>query len=632
MSGSDSTPSHLSDIQESSCMSDIQEDSCMSDVASASCKNWQPSTSPAPGGNKIPYIIAFVAIILVTSVTLIVFHSVLGYQHLTERTLSLQRSNAEKFRKYECDKRLCNSKECVSMASRIMQLMNTDIDPCIDFYEYSCGGYAKSIDVPNGHTPEMETRLNLMFDIRKVMEISSNNNESQTTRKMKEFYQSCMNSEQRSIQQKLSLDRWFSEIELALDGFHSEYEMESATHRSWNALVSRLEEYQIHTIVKPYFKSSRRSPIEKIEIDCTIPFFAPKVYLNATADDNYYLLSLYKNYIKDALKLLPMKDATKRGKFSEDVIKIETDVATAIKNSEVPPNPMITSENTLLLKDLWRTIIGDAIQEIEVQSICKYDLDSILTTLRNAEPEKATNYVIWRMLSQIIPYLGSDYRKLYLRHMSELPGRGNAFESKWQECSDLIRDEFGLAAFKALLDSGFFDVRLIQETKDAFLEVKKNFLLTFQSIEWARGIIKKLFLEKIQKMKIDLSIPDTITQPNVLDDAFRDLELEDNFLLSVMNVKKFKTRYFFTRLWYGNSENAVSKISLEDNPLSGTSRYDYAKNTVHIGIGLLYPPVFLYSGNIPKYLQFGEYSLLAREMTHAFDATGKKQMSFNYGW
>ncbi|CAL1286734.1 unnamed protein product [Larinioides sclopetarius] len=426
----------------------------------------QPSTSPAPGDSKVPYIIALVAIILVTSITLIVFHSVLGYERLTERTLALQRSNAEKFRNYDCDKKLCNSKECVSIASRILQLMNPDIDPCIDFYEYSCGGYAKSIDVPYGHsayTPDVETHLNVLFDIRKVMEIPPNNNESQATRKMKEFYHSCINSEQRNTQQKLSLDSWFSEIELTLDGFHSEYEMESATQRSWEALVSRLEEYRIHTIVKPHFKSSRSSPIEKIEIDCTIPFFDPKVYLNATADDNSYLLSLYKNYIKDSLKLLPMKDATKREKFLEDVIQIETDIATAITNSEVSPNPVITSENTLLLKDLWRTMIGDAIQEIEVQSLCKYDLDSILTTLRNADPEKATNYVTWRMLSQIIPYLGSDYRKLYLRHMSELPGRGNAFELKWQECSDLIREEFGLAAFKTLLDSGFIDVRLIQE-------------------------------------------------------------------------------------------------------------------------------------------------------------------------
>ncbi|XP_055934259.1 endothelin-converting enzyme 2-like [Argiope bruennichi] len=503
--------------------------------------------------------------------------------------------------------------------------MNVDVDPCEDFYEYSCGGYAKSIDVPSSlsiFNPSVETRLNIIFDIKKVMESPSDRNDSQTTRKMKELYRFCMNSEQRNIQQKLSLERWFSEIELKLDGFHTEYEIESATHISWKTLVSRLEEYQIHTIVKPRFKSSANTPIEKIEIDCAIPFFDPKVYLNITSNDNSYLLSLYKNYIKDALTLLPMKDAAKRRKFLDDVIQIETDVATAIKNTEDPPNPTISSENTLLLKDLWRTIIGDAIQEVEVQSVCKYNLDSILSTLNNADPEKVTSYVTWRMLSQLIPYLGNEYRKLYLRHVSELPGRGTAFKSLWQECSDLIRNELGLAAFKALVDADFFNIRQIQETKDAFLEVKKNFLLTFQSIEWARGIIKKLFLEKVQRMKINLGIPDTITQPNILDDVFRDLEFEDNFLLSVTNLKKFKTRYFFTRLWYGNSENAPSKISLEENPLSGTSSYDYITNTVRIDIGLLYPPLFLYSGNIPKYFQFGEYSLLASQMTHAFDTIG----------
>ncbi|GFT42351.1 neprilysin-1, partial [Nephila pilipes] len=358
------------------------------------------------------------------------------------------------------------------------------------------------------------------------------------------------------------------------------------------------------------------------EIDCIVPFLHPKVYLNSSSNNKDYVLSLYKNMIDNALKLL-IKDTTERKKFIADVIEVETDISIAIRDSEEFQSPMISSENVQLLKDLWRTIVGEAIQEVEIVSVCKYDLESILTSLSNAQPKKAANYIIWRMISQLMKFLGNDYRDLHLHYMSRLADWEYAFESKWEECSEFIRREFGLAAFKALLDSGYIQTQQIQEIKNAFLEVKRNFLYTFQSVDWAKGRLKGLFLNKVQAMKFYSGFPDLIiTQQNVLDNIYRDLEFEDNFFLDVMNFKKFKTRYFFTRLWYGNVENSASKISLEDNPLGDKSYYDYISNTVHIDISLLSPPGFFYFGNIPKYLKFGEYSTLSREMSHAFDASG----------
>ncbi|GIY25573.1 EEF1AKMT4-ECE2 readthrough transcript protein [Caerostris extrusa] len=90
-----------------------------------------------------------------------------------------------------------------------------------------------------------------------------NRNESRTTRKMKQLYDSCMKSEQRNAQQKLSLENWFSEIELSLTNLQSDVTASSVSRGAWMRLASRLEEYQIHTIVKPYFKSSTETPIEK---------------------------------------------------------------------------------------------------------------------------------------------------------------------------------------------------------------------------------------------------------------------------------------------------------------------------------------------------------------------------------
>ncbi|XP_042903574.1 endothelin-converting enzyme 1 isoform X2 [Parasteatoda tepidariorum] len=99
-----------------------------------------------------------------------------------------------------------------------------------------------------------------------------------------------------------------------------------------------------------------------------------------------------------------------------------------------------------------------------------------------------------------------------------------------------------------------------------------------------------------------------------------------------MNVKKFKTRYFFNRLWYSNSENVVSEISLEESPLGVSFSYDYKTNKVRLDGSSFWFPMSHYSGNIPKYLKFGETAMLARVMAKAFDATGSLYDAHGRKW
>ncbi|GFV53348.1 EEF1AKMT4-ECE2 readthrough transcript protein [Trichonephila clavipes] len=134
---------------------------------------WQPSTGPTPGGSKVPYLIMIVILILVTSASLVLLHMFVGYKNLTESTALLQKT------------------------SRTLQLLNSEADPCTDFYEYSCGGYAKSQSIPYGHKTYpsgRETQREILLKIKRIMESPSESNETVTTRKLKQLYRSCTNS------------------------------------------------------------------------------------------------------------------------------------------------------------------------------------------------------------------------------------------------------------------------------------------------------------------------------------------------------------------------------------------------------------------------------------------------------
>ena len=44
------------------------------------------------------------------------------------------------------------TKECVTLASNVLNYMDPSVDPCTDFYSYACGGWQKNHPIPSGHS------------------------------------------------------------------------------------------------------------------------------------------------------------------------------------------------------------------------------------------------------------------------------------------------------------------------------------------------------------------------------------------------------------------------------------------------------------------------------------------------
>jgi len=74
--------------------------------------------------------------------------------------------------------------------------MDESVDPCENFYEFSCGGFVKSTIIPDDKT-QMTTfgMLNDKLDeqVRILVEESVKEDEPTPFRLIKDLYQSCMN-------------------------------------------------------------------------------------------------------------------------------------------------------------------------------------------------------------------------------------------------------------------------------------------------------------------------------------------------------------------------------------------------------------------------------------------------------
>eukprot|EP00057_Strongylocentrotus_purpuratus_P024444 XP_011678918.1 PREDICTED: neprilysin [Strongylocentrotus purpuratus] len=97
----------------------------------------------------------------------------------------------------ECSE-ICTSPNCVASAARLITNMDLDVDPCEDFYEYSCGGWHKSNVIPEDDSHyAVPSKLikSLEIQCKELIERKPPPSETAAIRKARNFYQSCMNED-----------------------------------------------------------------------------------------------------------------------------------------------------------------------------------------------------------------------------------------------------------------------------------------------------------------------------------------------------------------------------------------------------------------------------------------------------
>ncbi|CAG9791721.1 unnamed protein product [Diatraea saccharalis] len=92
--------------------------------------------------------------------------------------------------------RPCITEECVATASRMIESLNKDVDPCTDFYEFACGGWIKKNPVPewaSSWDQLAKLREQLVIDLRELLEADDEKDLPESVMKAKSLYRTCIN-------------------------------------------------------------------------------------------------------------------------------------------------------------------------------------------------------------------------------------------------------------------------------------------------------------------------------------------------------------------------------------------------------------------------------------------------------
>ena len=96
---------------------------------------------------------------------------------------------------------VCNTEECVKVARTIRSSIDPNVDPCDDFFTFSCGNWIKRHPIPKSYNDYSTfTRLSMVIEgeLRNLLENTStleNLPENEALRKAKFFYRSCMDTD-----------------------------------------------------------------------------------------------------------------------------------------------------------------------------------------------------------------------------------------------------------------------------------------------------------------------------------------------------------------------------------------------------------------------------------------------------
>lgn len=90
----------------------------------------------------------------------------------------------------------CTTRECVYIASQILEHIDTEVDPCDDFYKFSCNNFVRSNAVPEDYNTKnlLQQMQEAMFvELRYILEDEIEDDEVDEVKQIKRLYRSCLN-------------------------------------------------------------------------------------------------------------------------------------------------------------------------------------------------------------------------------------------------------------------------------------------------------------------------------------------------------------------------------------------------------------------------------------------------------
>ena len=493
--------------------------------------------------------------------------------------------------------------------------MDKSIDPCVDFYQYACGGWQKKNPIPPDQTSwAVYGKLyvdNLNF-LRGILEQAANQKVSpdQVTQEIGDFYGACM--DETTIEK-----RGLNAIKPDLDAIASLKSVHDLA-----PVVAQLE-LKIPNTSIIFDAGSIQDPDDS---DQQIGNFSQGGL--GLPDRDYYtkddaksreIRARYLQHVQKIFELLG-DNPDKAKKNASSIMRIETALAQASLTRVEQRNPY-NLKHKMNITDLekitpalnWQAYLAEAkTPTLDIVNVTAPAFFKEVNTLLSTEPlDNWKNYLRYHLANGYSQFLSSafvrenfDFYLKYLRGAQEL-------QPRWKRCVQYTDGFLGEALGQAYVRK-VFSPQLKQSTLDMVKGIEAAMEIRINQLDWMSQETKAQALAKLHGIRNKIGYPDKWRD-------YSSVKLAGNdFLGNMAHAVEFEAHRQINKIG-----KPVDRGEWGMTPPTVDAYFNPQMNDINFPAGVLQPPLYdARMDDAPNYGNTG--GTIGHELTHGFDDEGSQ--------
>lgn len=490
--------------------------------------------------------------------------------------------------------------------------MDTSVDPCVDFYRYSCGGWQKKNPIPADQTSwSVYGKLyedNLQY-LRGLLEQASTAKERDpVTQKIGDFYASCMNE---TLVEQLGA----KPMQPDLDAVQS-----LKDRKQLAPLVARLQQQGVSVLFN-FGPSQDPDDSDRMIVGIEQGGLG-------LPDRDYYIKDDAKSketrdrYLQHVQKMFElMGDSPEAAKKNAaTVMRMETSLAKA-SLTQVERRDPYKQKHKMTVPDLYKVSPGfdwndffatSGVPKFEILNVSWPDFfKDVDAQIKSASLDDWRTYIRWHVAHSRAPFLSSafvnenfEFYRKYLRGAKEL-------QPRWKHCVEYVDGDLGEALGQVYVRKTF-GPELKASTVEMTRQIEDAMALRIQQLDWMSPATKQQAIGKLKAVRNKVGFPD----------KWRDYSsvtiVPDDFYGNDVRATEFEEKRQLAKVG-----QPVDRTEWDMTPPTVDAYYNPQMNDINFPAGVLQPP--LYDAKMDAAPNYGNTgSTIGHELTHAFDDEGRQ--------
>jgi putative endopeptidase len=490
--------------------------------------------------------------------------------------------------------------------------IDKSVDPCVDFYQYACGNWIKSSEIPADESQwvsfvELDQR-NLDTE-HAILEKAAAGGAGRNTvdQEIGDLYGSCMDEKAvnakgisalkpeldrvAAVKDKAGLIDEIAHVHLVgpnpLFNFYSQPDLHNAEQ-----VIAYIDQGGLTLPDRDYYLKDDADKVEKRQL---LVDYATQMFTLAGQTPQQAAHSAQTVLSIETLLAVYSMDRTKRRDPKNRDHKMSREDAVALA-----PN--------FYLSRYFTAVGAPNFTQLNVTNPDYFK--QVNGVLESQSLESLKTYVSWHVLNAAAPWLSQPFVEAHFKLQQKLTGQ-KEIQARWKRCVELTDRELGEA-----LGQRYVDLTFGADGKQRMLKMvdalETSLAEDIQQLSWMSDETKKQ-----AKVKLD-AIRNKIGYPDVYRDYSSIKIKRDNLLGNIFRANEFESKRLISEI-----DKPIDRKEWRMSPPTVNAYYSGSFNEIVFPAGILQPPFF--DKSMDDAVNFGGIGLvIGHELTHGFDDQGRK--------